>query len=219
MSIRTWLATAGRERRPGSEAHRGRLPAKELPAAQCGWGRECHFQIEYATRRFPSCSPANPLTRPIYSLTVRAGTLRHHAGQAAFPGAVEAGDSGPVSTALREARGETGLDPSRLHPLATMERMFILPSGFHVVPVLSTPGPGPVAVGIPPRPRDGGARSAAGVHQSGQSDHGLSGGLSCRYAGLAFLPSTTCWWGFTGHVISAMPMSPGGSNRGTPGRT
>ena len=38
-------------------------------------------------------------------LTVRAGTLRHHAGQAAFPGgAADPEDTGPVATALREAR-------------------------------------------------------------------------------------------------------------------
>ena len=81
-------------------------------------------------------------------LTVRAGTLRHHAGQAAFPGgAADPGDPGPVHTALREANEETGVDPARLHPLATLDRMFIPPSGFHVVPVLAySPDPGPVTV-------------------------------------------------------------------------
>ena len=71
-------------------------------------------------------------------VTVRASTLRHHAGQAAFPGgAADPDDRGPVYTALREANEETGIDTSRLHPLATLERMFIPPSGFHVVPVLA----------------------------------------------------------------------------------
>ena len=81
-------------------------------------------------------------------VTVRASTLRHHAGQAAFPGgATDPGDDGPVATALREAHEETGIDTARLHPLATLERMFIPPSGFHVVPVLAySPDPGPVAV-------------------------------------------------------------------------
>ena len=44
-------------------------------------------------------------------VTVRASTLRHHAGQAAFPGgAADPGDEGPVPTALREAHEETGID-------------------------------------------------------------------------------------------------------------
>ncbi|MBV8929856.1 MAG: CoA pyrophosphatase, partial [Mycobacteriaceae bacterium] len=81
-------------------------------------------------------------------LTVRASSLRHHAGQAAFPGgATDPGDAGPIDTALREAREETGIDTTRLQPLATLDRMFIPPSGFHVVPVLAySADPGPVAV-------------------------------------------------------------------------
>ena len=81
-------------------------------------------------------------------VTVRASTLRHHAGQAAFPGgAADPGDDGPIYTALREANEETGIDTGRLQPLATLEKMFIPPSGFHVVPVLAySPDPGPVAV-------------------------------------------------------------------------
>ena len=81
-------------------------------------------------------------------LTVRAATLRQHAGQAAFPGgAADPGDGGPVGTALREANEETGVDVTRLQPLVTLDRMFIPPSGFHVVPVLAySPDPGPVGV-------------------------------------------------------------------------
>ena len=81
-------------------------------------------------------------------LTVRASTLRHHAGQAAFPGgASDPVDDGPVATALREAYEETGIDLSRLYPLAALERAFIAPSQFNVVPVLAySPDPGPVTV-------------------------------------------------------------------------
>lgn len=139
-------------------------------------------------------------------LTVRAGTLRHHAGQAAFPGgAADPGDHGPVHTALREAREETGLDPGRLQPLATMERMFIPPSGFHVVPVLAySPDPGPVQVvdesetavvaRVPLRAFIN-PRNRLMVYRTG-------GGQ--RYAGPAFLLNEMLVWGFTGHVISAM---------------
>src|SRR5690242_20751473 len=97
----------------------------------------------------PAEAPADGLPDDADLLvTVRASTLRHHAGQAAFPGgAADPTDQGPVDTALREAREETGIDVSRLYPLATMEKMFIAPSQFHVVPVLAySPDPGPVAV-------------------------------------------------------------------------
>ncbi|MGX9788488.1 NUDIX hydrolase [Mycobacterium sp. MMS18-G62] len=139
-------------------------------------------------------------------VTVRASTLRHHAGQAAFPGgAVDPGDTGPVHTAMREANEETGIDPSRLHPLATMERMFIPPSGFHVVPVLAySSDPGPVAVvdesetaivaRVPVRAFIN-PENRIMVYRKENTR---------RFAGPAFLLNEMLVWGFTGQVISAM---------------
>ena len=139
-------------------------------------------------------------------LTVRASTLRHHAGQAAFPGgASDPADHGPVGTALREAREETGIDIDRLHPLATMERTFIAPSGFHVVPVLAySADPGPVAVvdqaetaivaRVPLRAFINPANRLMVYRDS----------LTRRFAGPAFLLNEMLVWGFTGQVISAM---------------
>ncbi|HTM84747.1 MAG TPA: CoA pyrophosphatase [Mycobacterium sp.] len=139
-------------------------------------------------------------------VTVRAGTLRQHAGQAAFPGGVaDADDAGPVATALREAHEETGLDTSRLHPLATMDRLFIPPSGFHVVPVLAySPDPGPVHV------VDAGETAIvsrvplrAFINPENRlmisRDYGPR-----RWTGPAFLLNQMLVWGFTAQVISAM---------------
>ncbi|MGE0215670.1 NUDIX hydrolase [Mycolicibacterium sp.] len=139
-------------------------------------------------------------------VTVRAGTLRHHAGQAAFPGgAADPDDDGPVTTALREATEETGLDTARLHPLAILDRMFIPPSGFHVVPVLAhSPDPGPVAVvdesetalvaRVPVRAFVN-PENRIMVYRKNNTG---------RFAGPAFLLNQMLVWGFTGQVISAM---------------
>lgn len=139
-------------------------------------------------------------------LTVRASTLRHHAGQAAFPGgATDPDDDGPVATALREAHEETGIDPNRLHPLATLERTFIAPSGFHVVPVLAySPDPGAVAV-------VDAAETAVVARVPVRAFINPENRLmvyrrtfSRRFAGPAFLLNEMLVWGFTGQVISAM---------------
>jgi 8-oxo-dGTP pyrophosphatase MutT (NUDIX family) len=139
-------------------------------------------------------------------LTVRASTLRHHAGQAAFPGgASDPGDDGPAATALREAHEETGIDVSKLHPLVTIERTFIAPSQFHVVPVLAySPDPGPVRVvneaetAIVARVPVRAFINPANRHMVYRRAHGH------RWAGPAFLLDEMLVWGFTGQVISAV---------------
>lgn len=139
-------------------------------------------------------------------VTVRAATLRHHAGQAAFPGgATDRADAGPVATALREAHEETGVDLHRLHPLVTMEKTFIAPSGFHVVPVLAySPDPGPVAV-VDPAETAIVARVPvrAFINPANRLMVYRDAG-SRRWAGPAFLLNEMLVWGFTGQVISAM---------------
>jgi 8-oxo-dGTP pyrophosphatase MutT (NUDIX family) len=68
----------------------------------------------------------------------RSEGLRRHAGQPAFPGgAIEDDDDGPVAAALREAVEETGLDPAGVDVLAPLPELFIVRSGFRVVPVLA----------------------------------------------------------------------------------
>lgn len=137
---------------------------------------------------------------------MRASTLRHHAGQAAFPGgASDPDDDGPVGTALREAREETGIDTARLHPLATMERMFIPPSGYHVVPVLAySADPGPVSV-VDAAETAIVARVPVRAFVDPENRLMVYRHINTsRYAGPAFLLNQMLVWGFTGQVISAM---------------
>ncbi len=75
---------------------------------------------------------------PDLLLIQRSEGLRLHAGQPAFPGGViDAGDSGPVGAALREAVEEVGLDPSGVDVVGTLPEVFIPRTGFRVVPVLA----------------------------------------------------------------------------------
>jgi len=75
---------------------------------------------------------------PDLLLIQRSEGLRLHAGQPAFPGgAIDAGDSGPVGAALREAVEEVGLDPSGVDVVGTLPEAYIPRTGFRVVPVLA----------------------------------------------------------------------------------
>jgi 8-oxo-dGTP pyrophosphatase MutT (NUDIX family) len=68
--------------------------------------------------------------------TRRGEALADHGGQIAFPGGrAESGDSGPLQTALREAREEVGLPPEEADPLGILEPADTS-SGFRVWPVV-----------------------------------------------------------------------------------
>jgi 8-oxo-dGTP pyrophosphatase MutT (NUDIX family) len=193
-------------------AYRRRVPPEVLAmvtaantkAAIAGEKRDAAVLVLFSG---PADSPSGGLPDDADLLvTVRASTLRHHAGQAAFPGgAADPGDRGPVHTALREANEETGIDVSRLQPLCTLERMFIPPSGFHVVPVLAySEDPGPVAV---VNESETAIVARVPVRAFINPENRIMvyrKGITRRFAGPAFLLNEMLVWGFTGQVISAM---------------
>jgi 8-oxo-dGTP pyrophosphatase MutT (NUDIX family) len=80
---------------------------------------------------------AAPGGGPRLILTKRSSRLKHHPGQIAFPGGkVDAGDDGPVSAALREAREEIGLDPANVEVLGALPPHETV-TGFTVTPFVA----------------------------------------------------------------------------------
>ena len=75
---------------------------------------------------------------PRVLLTQRAADLTDYPGVFVFPGGVtDIGDNGPVETALREAREETGLDEASVHVIGLLPPQALLDHGFLVTPVLA----------------------------------------------------------------------------------
>jgi 8-oxo-dGTP pyrophosphatase MutT (NUDIX family) len=75
-------------------------------------------------------------------LTQRAGQLRNHAGQIAFPGGrIEGGDGSPQAAAVREAREEIGLDSQFIEVVGYLPDHVVM-TGFRVTPVVAFIRPG-----------------------------------------------------------------------------
>ena len=73
---------------------------------------------------------------PEIVLTVRSEELPTHPGQVSFPGgAVDRADRSAISTALREAEEEIGLDFSQVSPLGFLDRLDTI-SDYRVLPVV-----------------------------------------------------------------------------------
>jgi len=73
---------------------------------------------------------------PEIVLTVRSELLLQHPGQVSFPGgSVDRTDRSAVSTALREAEEEIGLDYSQVSPLGFLDRLDTI-SDYRVLPVV-----------------------------------------------------------------------------------
>ncbi|MFD4261458.1 NUDIX hydrolase [Streptomyces sp. NPDC058534] len=145
---------------------------------------------------------------PELLLMERAGSLRSHPGQPAFPGGAldpEDGDprgDGPLRAALREAEEETGLDPAGVQLFGALPKLYIPVSGFVVTPVLAWwREPTPVGVvdpnetarvfTVPVADLTDPANRVTTVHPSG-------------HRGPAFLVESALVWGFTAGVIDRL---------------
>jgi 8-oxo-dGTP pyrophosphatase MutT (NUDIX family) len=80
--------------------------------------------------------PVLDKSEPEIVLTVRSASLPTHPGQVSFPGgAVHRKDRSAISTALREAEEEIGLDFSEVSPLGFLDRLDTI-SDYRVLPVV-----------------------------------------------------------------------------------
>ena len=73
---------------------------------------------------------------PSIPLTVRASSLRRHAGQVSLPGGATDPGETLAQAALREAHEEIGVDPARVRILGELTPVHVLVSGFTLHPVV-----------------------------------------------------------------------------------
>lgn len=141
---------------------------------------------------------------PSLLLTHRTPTLSSHSGQLAFPGGHrEHTDPDPVSTALREAVEETGLDAAGVDPLAVLDPLYIDRTNHAVVPVLGWwRDPVPVA---PATTESDWVRnvSVAELSDPARRMHLGIGGVDV-WRGPAFDVDGYLLWGFTGSVVDGL---------------
>ena len=73
---------------------------------------------------------------PSVPLTVRASSLRRHAGQISLPGGATDPGETLVEAALREAHEEIGVDPATVRILGELTPVHVLVSGFTLHPLV-----------------------------------------------------------------------------------
>ena len=137
---------------------------------------------------------------PEVLLTERAGTLRQHSGQVAFPGGrSDPGDADAAATALREAEEETGLDPAGVEVMGTLPPLLLAHSGHEVTPVVAHwREPAPVA---PVDPDEVARVERVPLSELLADDARLTLRGPGGYVGPAFAVRGLLVWGFTAEVL------------------
>ncbi|MFI5027643.1 MAG: NUDIX hydrolase [Solirubrobacterales bacterium] len=92
--------------------------------------------------------------RPGLILTERRADLRRHAGEISFPGGrQDEGDADPVSTALREAEEEIGLDPALVELAGALPPTATFATGYRIHPFVGLI-PEPAELDLEPSPAE-----------------------------------------------------------------
>lgn len=144
-----------------------------------------------------------PGVGPDVLLLQRAETLRHHAGQVAFPGgAVDQSDGDVADTALREAAEEVGLDPGTVEIVAHLPTLWIPVSKFLVTPILAW-WRTPHEVG-PVDPAEVAHVTRVPVRDLVDPDNRLRLRHRSGWIGPAFRIPDMLVWGFTAGVLSTL---------------
>lgn len=118
---------------PGATAWSAMAPpyrgAAELaPGSACAEGEGCWREAAVLILLHPTSAGL------VFPLIERPATMRHHAGQIAFPGgALEPGES-PLDAAIREVREEIGITVRRQDIVGALSDIRALPSGYVVHP-------------------------------------------------------------------------------------
>jgi len=98
--------------------------------------RDPRSELSRPSRTAAVLVPILDKPEPEVLLTVRSKHLPQHPGQVSFPGgAVDSNDRSAISTALREAEEEIGLDFSQVSPLGFLDRLDTI-SDYRVLPVV-----------------------------------------------------------------------------------
>lgn len=141
---------------------------------------------------------------PDLLLTLRASTLRSHAGQISFPGgSVDPDDATVEATALREAEEEVGLNPEEVRVFGTLPPLWMPVDNFSVTTVLAYwPDPRPLA------PVDRGEVEAvfrAPIDELMDPANRFTVVHPSGWRGPAFaVDSTMPLWGFTAGIVARL---------------